>query len=217
MTEKQIVSKERVKTLAEVLTASREVKDMIALVDEFTQEHNLKKERLSWSLTSKFLEPSCGTGNFLVEIISNKLERATQILTQEQPKKSTPFYPGFLVFQATSSIYGIDIDDNNIKETINRLYQIIEKWAIAHIEEERSKLLKTIKVVLDNNIVLGDSLSGKHLITFIDYSYPKDNYVSYAFWSLSEIEEKAKGLPIWKPRSRMRHYLEFGNEMENLK
>ena len=61
--EKQVKSKQRVADRGEVFTAEREVKAMCDLVaDECNR------------IDSRFLEPACGNGNFLAEIITRKLE-----------------------------------------------------------------------------------------------------------------------------------------------
>ena len=65
--EKQIVSRERVANHAEVYTGKREVKAMLDLVQQETER-----------IDSKFLEPACGTGNFLVEILERKLRIVTK-------------------------------------------------------------------------------------------------------------------------------------------
>lgn len=59
--EPNIKSKARVRELAEVYTAEREVCAMLDLVPEF-------------SLKQTFLEPACGNGNFLIEILRRKLQ-----------------------------------------------------------------------------------------------------------------------------------------------
>ena len=59
---KQIKSKKRVSEHGEVFTSEREVNAMMDLVqDELKQ------------LNSTILEPACGTGNFLVEILKRKM------------------------------------------------------------------------------------------------------------------------------------------------
>ena len=61
--EKQVVSKQRVADHGEVYTAKREVNAMLDLVKEETER-----------IDSRFLEPACGNGNFLVEILNRKME-----------------------------------------------------------------------------------------------------------------------------------------------
>jgi len=61
-TDKQVISKKRVADHGEVYTAEREVKAMLDLVKQETER-----------IESRFLEPACGTGNFLVEVLKRKL------------------------------------------------------------------------------------------------------------------------------------------------
>lgn len=60
---KQVKSKKRVADHGEVFTNEREVNAMLDLVKQ-------EAERID----SRFLEPACGDGNFLVEILRRKLE-----------------------------------------------------------------------------------------------------------------------------------------------
>ena len=57
----QVVSKQRVADHGEVYTNPREVNAMLDLVKQETAR-----------IESRFLEPACGTGNFLVEILNRK-------------------------------------------------------------------------------------------------------------------------------------------------
>ena len=59
---KQIKSKQRVADHGEVFTDEKEVGAMCDLVIEETQR-----------IDSRFLEPACGDGNFLIEILKRKL------------------------------------------------------------------------------------------------------------------------------------------------
>ena len=62
MPEQQVRSKSRVAAHGEVFTAQREVKAMCDLVKTETER-----------IESRFLEPACGNGNFLAEVLSRKL------------------------------------------------------------------------------------------------------------------------------------------------
>lgn len=73
----QIKSRERVANFGEVFTAEREVNAMLDLVKQETER-----------VDSRFLEPACGTGNFLVEILRRKLEAAKRRATP--PGRVTP-------------------------------------------------------------------------------------------------------------------------------
>ena len=90
--EKQVVSKQRVTDHGEVLTGRREVDAMLDLVKQETER-----------IESRFLEPACGTGNFLTEILERKLR-----VVEARYGKSQLEYERNAVL-AVSSIYGIDI------------------------------------------------------------------------------------------------------------
>ncbi len=120
--ERLIKSKDRVRDLAEVYTAEREVRAMLDLVPEF-------------SLKQTFLEPACGNGNFLIEILRRKLQAhaATRpYFERGSDGRLAPFPKGgkaeevvLLAIQAVSTIYGFDICSNNIAETQARLYAYV--------------------------------------------------------------------------------------------
>lgn len=120
--EQLIKSKERVRDLAEVYTAEREVQAMLDLVPDF-------------SLKQTFLEPACGNGNFLIEILRRKLqahaitrpyfERDGEGRLAPLPKGGKAEEIVLLAIQAVSTIYGFDICPNNIAETQARLYAYV--------------------------------------------------------------------------------------------
>jgi SAM-dependent methyltransferase len=125
---KQIKSKKRVKDFAEVFTAEREVKAMCDLIP-FEQ----------WTIESKFLEPSCGTGNFLVEIYSRKLK----LCKNEKDG-----------LKALASIVGIDIQADNCEESRERLF----KMYLDNFPEASNFAVVMANLILQNNIICGDSL-----------------------------------------------------------
>lgn len=126
---KQIKSKKRVKEYAEVFTAEREVKAMCDLIPSDIWE-NIK---------STFLEPACGNGNFIIEILARKYLHC-------KSEKD-----GLI---ALSSVVGIDIQQDNVEECRKRLMnQFMENFPNA---SEFTVLLAS--GILLNNIICGDSL-----------------------------------------------------------
>ncbi len=126
-TEKLIKSKQRVSDFGEVFTPAHIVKDMCDLVPE----------EMWVSIDTTFLEPACGTGNFLAEILERKF------------KLCANWDDGL---RALKSIYGMDIQKDNTEETKIRLFRMYIKQypnlpAIA--------VLKAAQIV-ENNIVCGD-------------------------------------------------------------
>ena len=104
---KQMKSKQRVAEHGEVFTAEREVKAMCDLVSQECDR-----------IDSRFLEPACGNGNFLTEIITRKLATVKRLY------KRNPYdYERYSVV-AVSSIYGVDIMQDNTEECRKRLYKI---------------------------------------------------------------------------------------------
>ena len=88
----QVKSRKRVTDHGEVFTAQREVNAMLDLVKQETER-----------IDSRFLEPACGTGNFLVEILKRKLA-----VVEQRYSKSQIEYERYAIL-ALSSIYGVDI------------------------------------------------------------------------------------------------------------
>ena len=89
---RQVKSKQRVADHGEVFTADREVNAMLDLVKQETER-----------IDSRFLEPACGDGNFLAEILRRKLA-----VVKRKYGKSPYEYERYAVVAATS-IYGVDI------------------------------------------------------------------------------------------------------------
>lgn len=138
-----ILADNRVKNHGEVLTPPNIVSDMLDLVSkEFSCETGFNTGTLP--LDKTFLEPSCGTGNFLVQILDRKLKLAS---TEKE------------IFIAVSTIYGIDIQDDNVLESRLRLLEIVEEEykTITGLDISES-FLKIIADVLEKNIILGDTL-----------------------------------------------------------
>lgn len=149
----QIKSRERVANRGEVFTAEREVKAMCDLVKDETER-----------IESRFLEPACGNGNFLAEIVTRKLA-----VVEKKYKKNPDEREKFSLL-AISSVYGIDIMADNVLECRERLFGIWRKWFLGgfdklnhHSEpnETDSNLEKSISFVLSKNICLGNALTLK--------------------------------------------------------
>lgn len=134
-----ILNKGRVKNFGEVLTPPNIVSDMLDLVGE-QYKCNLGMGNGDLPIDKTFLEPSCGTGNFLVQILERKLRRC---VTDKD------------IFTAVASIYGIDIQKDNVLESRLRMLELVEK-----IRPDEG-FLKTIADVLEKNIMGGDFLNNK--------------------------------------------------------
>lgn len=126
---KLIKSKQRVKDFAEVFTPDFIVKDMCDLIPADMWER----------IDSTFLEPACGTGNFLVEIMARKYRLC------KSAKDG---------LKALSSIVGIDIQEDNCHECRARLL----KQFMAYFPQVSELTILLASGILVNNIICGDSL-----------------------------------------------------------
>ena len=142
-----IKSKDRVATHGEVYTPEHIVKDMMNM-DGIRE--------MSYELDKTFLEPACGNGNFLVEIIARKLETAAKAKDVK-----------LAVFQAYSTVYGIDIIADNVAESKMRmLAKILDNDELCErldkeTVEDKKKLISAVEFIMDHNIILGNALDGK--------------------------------------------------------
>lgn len=125
----QIKTRKRVRDFGEVFTNEREVKAMCDLIPQETWDN----------ITSTFLEPCCGNGNFLVEIYRRKLERC------ENEKDG---------LKALASIFAIDIQADNVHESRARL----KAMYLDKFPEASDFALYIADLTLKNNIRCGDSL-----------------------------------------------------------
>src|ERR1041384_6547601 len=107
--DKQVVSKQRVADHGEVLTGRREVNATLDWV-------NPEPERIA----SRFLEPACGTGNFLAEI----LERKLRVVEARYGKSQLDYERNAIL--AACSVYGIDILEDNVRQCRQRLFGIFD-------------------------------------------------------------------------------------------
>ena len=141
----QIKSKERVTEHGEVFTNEREVNAMLDLVKNETER-----------IESRFLEPACGDGNFLIEILRRKL---AVVKRQYGRKNSRADYEKYSIL-ALSSIYGVDIMEDNAVECRKRLFS---EWNLAYSKqcgkEARDECREAARFILDHNILCGDALT----------------------------------------------------------
>lgn len=124
-----IKSKARVKEFAEVFTPDFIVNDMCDLIPSEIWEN----------IESKFLEPACGNGNFLVEILARKYKRCND-------EKDG--------LKAIASVIGIDIQADNCEECRKRL---LSQYAEQFPKASDFAIILAAGI-LKNNIICGDGL-----------------------------------------------------------
>ena len=143
--EKQVVSRRRVADHGEVYTSKREVNAMLDLVKSETER-----------IDSRFLEPACGTGNFLTEILERKLR-----VVEARYGKSQLDYERYAIL-AVSSIYGIDIQEDNVQQCRQRLFGIFDlNYLRLFKNKTNDNCRESVRYILERNIIHGDALSLK--------------------------------------------------------
>ena len=143
---KQVKSRERVQQHGEVFTNEREVNAMLDLVKHETER-----------IDSRFLEPACGDGNFLAEILRRKLRVCRGYV--EQGKNTQLEYEKNAVL-AVSSMYGIELLPDNAMACRERLFRIFsDEYHALYKEGIKPECLDSIRYLLSKNIIIGDALN----------------------------------------------------------
>ncbi len=146
---KQVKSKKRVADHGEVFTNEREVNAMLDLVKHETER-----------IDSRFLEPACGNGNFLVEILRRKLN-----VVDQQYSKNQFDWERYAVI-AVSSIYGVEILEDNARECRERLFTIFnDRYYTLFKENCKEECKQSVRFLLDRNILWGDALDFTNPVT----------------------------------------------------
>ena len=155
ITEELVKSRKRVTDHGEVFTPSWIVEDMLNLVKD-------ESERID----SRFLEPACGSGNFLSLVLRRKL-----ISVQTRYGKSDYEKHHYALF-SLMSIYGIELLLDNVQECRKILLSIFADFLMV---SEEDFWYKAAEAVLRVNILHGDALTlftGEGLpITFPEWGY----------------------------------------------
>lgn len=153
-------SRERIRDHGEVFTPDFIVEDMLNLVINETQR-----------IESRFLEPACGDGNFLIKILERKLE-----VVKRNYRKSQFDYERYSLL-AISSLYGVELLEDNTKKARARLYDyFFKQYCKLYKETINSEFLKNIEYLLNRNIIQGDALTLKD---------PNGEPIVFSEWSLA--------------------------------
>lgn len=171
----QIKSKQRVMDHGEVFTSDREVNAMLDLVKQETER-----------IDSRFLEPACGTGNFLIEILNRKMK-----VVFDNYRKSQVECEKYLLI-SIGSIYGIDLLIDNVEECRHKLSEAaIRKYTATFKDKSSEEVKKDIVFILSKNIVCGDALTMTDVegnpIIFSEWSNIAGSFIKRREFSFSEL------------------------------
>lgn len=150
-----VKSKKRVADHGEVFTPHWLVEAMLDLVAGETER-----------IDSRFLEPACGSGNFLVQILRRKLAAV------ELKYGKSEFEKRHFALHGLMCIYGVELLPDNIAECRNNLLEVFAEYLRL---DEADDLYRAASFVLSQNLVHGDALtmfdSSKQPITFAEWGY----------------------------------------------
>ena len=150
-----VKSKQRVADHGEVFTPPWMVEAMLDLVKDETER-----------IDSRFLEPACGSGHFLVPIVRRKLAAV------ELKYGKSEFERRHYALLALMCIYGIELLADNIAECRANVLEIFAEYLNLNASDE---LYRAASYVLSQNLVHGDALTMRthdgQPITFAEWGY----------------------------------------------
>jgi hypothetical protein len=150
-----IRSKQRIADHGEVFTPAWMVDAMLDLVRE-------ESERID----SRFLEPACGSGNFLVQILKRKLAAVELKFGKSEFERKQYALLGLMC------TYGIELLTDNISECRENMLEVFADYLNL---EETDELYRAASYVLSQNLVHGDALTmlthDGQPITFAEWGY----------------------------------------------
>ena len=191
--DQHIVSKDRVANYGEVLTGKREINAMLDLVKQETER-----------IESRFLEPACGSGNFLTAILERKLT-----VVENRYGKAQLEFERYGVL-AVSSIYGIDILEDNVRQCRHRLYEIFDSdyYSRLFARSATDQCREAVRFILERNIVWGDALDLKTKkeprmpIVFSEWSPVSGGMLKRRDFFLSYLLEKGHQLSLFNDENQ---------------
>ena len=190
MRDEQVLTKQRVADYGEVYTSTREVNAMLDLVRQETER-----------IDSRFLEPACGNGNFLSEILRQKMA----IVEQRYARIQLDFERNAVL--AASSLYGIDILEDNVRECRSRLFRIFDTDFYSRLFRgvAKQRCRDAVRFILKRNMIWGDALTLQRVganpghIVFSEWSPVNGSMLKrrdFTFHALMA-HERVKELPLF--------------------
>ena len=163
---KQIKSKHRVTEFGEVNTSFQTVENIIDLVGNEAMRYD-----------SKFLDPACGDGNFLLALLDRKLTS----LKRKSCKNTTLCEEKLMI--TLGSIYGIDkLNDNIVEARIRILKRFSDAYVKLFDSEVKKHTIRSAEYIVSKNIIFGDLLTLEN--------YESGNEIIFSEWFFSNMQIK---------------------------
>jgi hypothetical protein len=212
----QVKSRKRISDHGEVFTSEREVNAMLDLVIQETER-----------IDSRFLEPACGNGNFLAEVLRRKIA-----IVDIRYNKSQFEWERYVII-AISSIYGVDILEDNANECRNRLFKIFnDKYSSLFRDKCKDECRRSVTYLLNTNILWGDALDftnplTKKPIVFSEWSAVNGNMLKRRDYVFRFLVEKTHQFSLFNDEGQpasidepikdfaLIHFLKLGEDVTN--
>lgn len=185
-----VQSRHRIIRHGEVFTPPQLVNDMLDLV-----AHECER------IDSRFLEPACGDGNFVAEVLRRKL------LTVEKTRRRFCRKWERDAFLCVCSGYGIELLFDNVIDCRNRLLTIVDQSHRRLFKKPLSRRAVTaVQYVLSRNIVHADALAMRALndrpIVFSEWSPVNGTLIKRRDFTYEHLLRTASGAMLPSQRSR---------------
>lgn len=163
--ERLVKSRGRIQQHGEVFTPDWIVQKMLNLLPSQGKsdvwiapriKNRLGKDQIGYEHSRRFLEPACGEGAFLVEVLRRKLERVWQLYGGENGLQCDfEWYSAV----ACSSVYGIEIMEDNAEQCTMNLMDVFNRYYERYEEKRQSEVRRVIQYLISRNIIQGNALT----------------------------------------------------------
>ena len=154
--ESQIKSRDRVKDQGEVYTRPQEVDAMLDLVVDYVNDVN-----------KTFLEPAVGQGVFLHRLLDRRLK---SIVNNNPIPPHSREDVDKLFLTSLFTLYGVDIMEDNVKDTRRNLLDIFRLNYPVNFKEDGDYVFRKAKEIVGLNIILGNTLKPEDVLIY-EWSY----------------------------------------------
>lgn len=182
-----VLNKQKVKEFGEVFTPDSIVCDMLELVN-----NELKDSSYEEYISTTYLEPSCGDGQFLIRILAQKMERIPKDATVEEKK--------LLLVKALCSIYGVDIQEEHVDSARKRMldvalgkpvetFDLNDKDNVIQVDlgiEMDYRYKRVLNNILENNIIRGNTLADEAYFNEYEFDGMKVKIKQYSIQNMDE-------------------------------